>query len=86
VYPEHHFRGRTMVQLHRAIRLVRAGDLRGGLSYARQLVEDLPGAHRTQSVQHVARQVVHALPAAERNRSDATELRELVGPPAVPAR
>jgi hypothetical protein len=83
LYPEHRTRARTQIQLHRALRMTRAGDVTGGAAHARELLEALPAEHRIEAIREVARSVVAAAPAAQRHQPPVAELREMLSLPST---
>jgi hypothetical protein len=76
------FRERAQVELHRAVRLVRAGDTAGGAGHAQLVLQDLPSNQRIAAVLELARVVADSAPAAERSRPQVTGLHEMLALPA----
>jgi transcriptional regulator with XRE-family HTH domain len=76
------FRERAQVELHRAVRLVRAGDSAGGAAYAQQVLEQLPSDQRIAAVLEIARVVADSAPAVDRSRPPVAGLREMLALPA----
>jgi transcriptional regulator with XRE-family HTH domain len=76
------FRERAQVELHRAVRLVRAGDTDGGAAHAQQVLQRLPSDQRIAAVIEIARVVADSTPAAERSRPQVAGLHEMLVLPA----
>jgi transcriptional regulator with XRE-family HTH domain len=83
LYPQGMFRERAQVELHRALRLVRAGDTAGGADHAQRVVQSLPSDQRIAAVLGLARTVVDKTPPAEQNRPQVAGLREMLALPAA---
>lgn len=84
LFPDHMFREHAQVELHRAIGLVRSGDIPGGVEHAQQVVGRLPAGHRIATILELARSVEAAVPPTERRRPQVAALRELLALPAGP--
>ena len=82
LYPTQLFRERTQVQLHRAMRVVRSGDVATGIHEAHEAVAALPDNQRIEVVLEVARSVVGAVPVDEQHRAGVIELRHILALPA----
>jgi hypothetical protein len=83
LYPPHMFRERALVQLHRALGMVRSGDVTTGTDHARQVVTDLPENQRIDMVLEVARAVARAVPVEQQRRREVTDLNNLLAQPAA---
>lgn len=86
LYPDNMFRERAQVELHSAMRLVRAGDAGGGADHAQRVVQRLPDEQRIAVVLELARSVASSVPPSERGRPQVAGLREMLALPAAPAR
>lgn len=82
LFPDHMFREHAQVELHRAIGLVRSGDIPGGVDHAQQVVGRLPVGHRIATILELARSVEAAVPPTERRRPQVAALREMLALPA----
>lgn len=69
---------RCQVRLHRAVRLVRDGDVDGGAYYAAAALGALPQGQHGRFVQAIAETVVRSVPTPDRDRPPVRELRVLV--------
>jgi hypothetical protein len=76
LYPASLVRERAAMLQHRATCMIRDGDMGGGLSYSVDVLDELPGEHRTSLVYAMAHRVLEAVPVAERGRPEAVELAE----------
>lgn len=85
LYPAHMFREHTQIELHRAIRLVRAGGVNAGINHACEAVDALPRAQRIEGVLVLARSVADYAAEADPRHTKVTELRRLAALPAGPA-
>jgi hypothetical protein len=81
LYPPHMFRERALVQLHRALGMVRYGDVTTGTNHARQIVTDLPENHRIDMVLELARAVSRAVPDQQQRRPEVTNLNDVLALP-----
>lgn len=77
------FRERAQVELHRALRLVRAGDTDGGAAFAQQVLQRLPSDQRIAAVVEIARVVAESAPVAHRGRPEVAGLHEMLALPAA---
>jgi hypothetical protein len=82
LYPPHLFRERALVQLHRALGMVRAGDVATGTDHARHVVTELPENQRIDMVLEVARAVARAVPVEQQRRPEVTDLNDVLALPA----
>ncbi len=81
LYPSSMFREAAQVELHRCIRLVRAGDADGGASHAVQVIETIPPDQRIEAVLELARSVAAAIPVSKRRRPSVAGLRDVLALP-----
>jgi hypothetical protein len=86
LYPPHMFRERALVQLHRALGMVRSGDITTGADHARQVVTELPEQQRIDMILEVARTVARAVPVEQRRRPGVTDLHDVLALPATTRR
>jgi hypothetical protein len=64
--------------------MTRAGDVTGGTTHARELLEILPAEQRIEAIREMARSVVAAVPAAQRHQPPVIELRDMLALPSAP--
>jgi tetratricopeptide (TPR) repeat protein len=83
LYPQSLVRDRAKMLLHRAGCMIREGDVGGGLSYAAQVLDDLPATQYTEGVSQIGRAAMRFLPPGERSRRDAVDLRARLAPAAT---
>jgi transcriptional regulator with XRE-family HTH domain len=74
LYPAVQTRLRAQVELHRAARLIRGGDIPDGLRHAADVLDVLPTDQHNGRLYGVARQVIAAVPAADCRRHEVAEL------------
>jgi hypothetical protein len=86
LYPPHMFRERALVQLHRALGMVRSGDITTGADHARRVVTELPEQQRIDMILEVARTVARAVPVQQRRRPGVADLHEVLALPATTGR
>ncbi len=79
LYPACQVRLRTQVELHRATCVIRQGDIGGGLRYAMDLLDALPGEHRTANLYKVASDMLASVPVRERHRPEVREIGYRIG-------
>lgn len=83
LYPDGMLRERAQVELHRALRLVRAGDTAGGADHAQHVILGLPGDQRIAVVVKLAHVVADSTPPSERSRPQVSGLREVLALPSA---
>jgi transcriptional regulator with XRE-family HTH domain len=74
LYPSVQARLRAQVELHRAARIIRGGDIPDGLRHAADVLDALSADQHSGPLHRVARQVIAVVPAAERYRPEMAEL------------
>lgn len=84
LYPDTMARDAAQVRIHRAMRLVRAGDTEGGAAHAHTVVNTLPTDQRIEAVLELARNVYHQIPPRQRDRPQATDLHQTLALPSGP--
>jgi transcriptional regulator with XRE-family HTH domain len=85
MYPPAHLRGPAQIQLHRALCLVREGDVTGGADSAHTTLTSLPAEHHTQPVVDLGQRVLDAVPMRARRRPAVTEYADYLGESGVRA-
>lgn len=78
LYPEEVVGDRALIQLDRAICIVRSGDINTGLQIAEETLADLPSEHRTDIFVHYGWNAAIAVPARFRNQPSVTEYRDFL--------
>lgn len=76
LYPPELAGQRAMVQLHQAKCHILDGDIRDGLTYAANVLDEVPTHLRNAKLHALGRRVVQAVPDDERHRAEYDELRE----------
>jgi transcriptional regulator with XRE-family HTH domain len=83
MYPSSHLRGPVQIELQRALCLVKAGDVSGGVESAHTTLTSLPPEHHTQPVVDLGHRVLHAVPPRDRRRTAVLDFADYLGRPAV---
>lgn len=81
LYPANQVKNRTMVEMHRAVCMIKENDIGGGLRYATDAFDAMPVEMREPGLRQLAHQVLATTPAPEQSRLEARELRALVSAP-----
>ena len=76
IYPTELSRERALLELHRAKCHILRGDIGDGLTYAADVLDDLPADQHNASLYEIGRHVIRAVPSNERRRAEYGELRE----------
>ena len=76
IYPTELARERAMIQLHRAKCHILRGDIADGLTYAADVLDDLPADQHNAKLYEIGQHVIQAVPSNERRRTEYGELRE----------
>jgi len=66
----------AQLELHRAMCLVRSGDVTEGTRHAQAVITNLPAAHRIRPILDLGRTVLAAIPPPERDRTRVQEYRD----------
>lgn len=69
----------AQLELHRAMCLVRSGDVAEGTRHAQAVITGLPAAQRIRPIVDLGRTVLGAIPAAQRDRPGVQEYRDWLG-------
>ncbi len=69
----------AQLELHRAMCLVRSGDVNEGARHAQAVIATLPAAHRIRPIVDLGRTVLGAIPPAQRDRPNIQEYRDWLG-------
>jgi tetratricopeptide (TPR) repeat protein len=77
--PPGHPRGRTQIELHRALCLVRGGDVAGGTNHALAVLARLPDGNLVLPLADLGRQILASVPVRDRHQPGVGDLRAALG-------
>ncbi len=79
LYPATELRGPVMIELQRALCLVRTGDITPGVEHAHTVMSGLPREHHVRPVVDLGHKVLDAVPATEQGRDGVRAFRAYLG-------